>query len=382
GSWPTDRGFDRFFGTLSGGGGFWKKNIRGVFLDTDPIELADDFYYTHAITDHAVRFIKEHDSKKPLFLYLAHYAPHRPLEAPKERIDAVRARYENGSEVIRKARFQKQVELGILPKGSVYPQRAHQTGEKPTPAWDELTAKQQKAWVEEMATYAAMVEIMDDGIGEVMATMKEKGLHDNTVYIFLSDNGATMEGGMISQIAAEVSNVPYRGYKKSNYLGGIASPLVVALPEPSEVGEIASQPVHITDLVPTCLELAGVEYPSSFREQEVSPPTGSSLLPVIEGGILPARDFFFEHASFSSIISGDWKLVRGDKGKPWELYHLADDPFEQVELSNKHADIAKRLKQSWHEWAEANHVLPINHTSWNQRIDHFTKKNPDQDGVD
>lgn len=382
GSWPTERGFDRFFGTLAGGGGYWKNSIESVFLDTEQQTLPDGFYYTHAITEHAVRFIEEHEANKPFFLYLAHYAPHRPLSAPGPRIKAVRDRYLAGSDTIRKTRFEKQIDLGIIAKDSNYPNLSHQTGEKATPSWSKLKPKQQEAWVKEMATYAAMVEIMDDGIGEVIAAMKAKGLHENTVYIFLSDNGATKEGGLMSQIAAGVSNVPFRGYKKSNYLGGIGSPLIVALPSGIGSGEISQTPTHITDLVPTCLDLAGAGYPESFNEKKTTPPHGTNLLPIINGATIPARNLYFEHSSYSSIISGEWKLVRGADKSPWELYNLNKDPYEQDEITTEHPDVVTRLTKSWQQWAKNNQVLPLHNDKWNDRIKHFSKQNSDQDGID
>lgn len=382
GSWPTQRGFDEYYGGLSGGGRYdiVKSLMRN---ETHITEFADDYYYTTAITEHALKFIEMHDTRKPFFLYLAHYAPHRPLQAPEERIATYREQYSVGYDVLRQARFNKLQELGIIPSDAKFPTLAADFGGN-YPAWDSLSAEQQAAWVEEMATYAAMVEIMDDGIGEVVESLKTRGMYDNTLILFMSDNGATKEGGEVSQWAAALSNTPYRQYKQFTHLGGIKSPLIVHFPQrfPAKKGSLQTELSHLMDILPTCLEVAGIDYPETFRDKPLSPIHGMSLLPVIEGAKLPQRDLFFEHQTSSAMISGKWKLVRLSSESPWELYDLSIDPFEQCDLSKSRPDKTRQMVSQWTQWAEENQVFPLEPLPWRKRIQHYERLYPDQDGID
>lgn len=164
-------------------------------------EFPKDYYYTTAITDSAVSFIRQHPVDEPMFMYLAHYAPHLPLQAPKERVEACREKYKAGYDVLRKQRFERIRRNGLIDIERELPVFEKEFGGK-RPAWNSLTPQQQERWITEMATYAAMIEIMDDGIGEVIKATKEKGIFDNTIFLFLSDNGATNEGDMITQLRA------------------------------------------------------------------------------------------------------------------------------------------------------------------------------------
>lgn len=382
GSWPGDRGFDQNYGGLSGGGSYYTPRglIRNETLIT---ELPKDYYYTTAITRNAVGFIQQHDSSKPLFLYLAHYAPHRPLEAPEDRVDACRNLYIEGYDVLRQARFDRLKQLGILKTETPLP--LHNADfENHRPAWETLPEQQKEKWITEMATYAAMVSIMDDGIGEVVDALKAKGLYENTLLLFLSDNGATAEGGNISKLAAALSNTPYREYKKSNYHGGVSSPFIVHFPArfQQQNGSLNRTLSHITDILPTCLDLAGIPYPASFKGEPITPPDGVSLLPALQGKSQPKRALFFQHESNCAITDETWKLVKHAENAPWELYDLTKDPFEQTDVAKLHPEIALRLEKQWNQWAKANNVLPLYHGAWDERISHFKTQNPDQDGID
>lgn len=382
GSWPIDRGFDEYYGGLSGGGGYYKVKSL-VRNDTKITEFPDDYYYTHAITENAVKFITGHDKEKPLFLYLAHYAPHRPLQAPEDRVAACRDRYTVGYDVLRQKRYERLHELGILKTDQPLPLNdVDFDGNRP--AWDSLPKEKQEAWITEMATYAAMIEIVDDGIGEVIDALKAKGMYDNTVILLLSDNGATAEGGEISQLGAALSNTPYRMYKQFVHFGGVSSPLIIHCPARFRLpnGTLNRSLSHIMDLLPTCLDFAGLSYPATFKGEAIDSPDGISLLPALKGETLPARDLFFEHQTASAVISKDWKLVRISVNDPWELYNLTSDPFEQNDVSKAHPEVVKHLETKWTQWAEQNNVFPLETRPWRERVKYYTEKYPDQDGID
>lgn len=385
GSWPTQRGFDEYYGGLSGGGSFWKPDSLARNLTRIPKStLPADYYYTDAITAHAVEFINAHDTQQPMFMYLAHYAPHRPLQAPEARIQACIERYQVGYEVLMAQRFERQKALGLFPKDATLPIHNQAYGGT-FPAWNTLGANRQKQWVREMATYAAMIEIMDEGIGEVLDALDKKGMMENTLVLFLSDNGATREGGLISQLAAQLSNTPFRSYKQWVYEGGVRSPLIIQWPKglaDNLHNRLLFGPAHITDLVPTCLDLIGITPLKTFNGHTVPAFDGRSLAPQLRGHSMSNETHFFEHQSSCAVIDKEWKLVRYAKSKPWELFHLANDPFETKPLGESYPEQFQKMKAQWEAWANKNQVLPLVEMGWNQRIKHFTHLHGDQDGVD
>ena len=375
GSWPTQRGFDEFYGGLTGGGSFYRPSSLARNLTRIPKDsLPEDYYYTHQITKHAVEFVEDSPLDQPLFLYVAHYAPHRPLQAPSDRVDRCRERYAAGYDELRLRRFAKQKQLGFydekLPLGEPGLRLPYKA-----PAWKELNTKQQKRWIEEMATYAAMVEIMDDGIGEVVAALQSRDQLDNTVFLFLSDNGGTKEGGLLAQLRGDLCNTPYRTYKQFTHLGGVASPLIVHWPAKlNDAGAIRTCNAHIIDLVPTCLDAAGVAYPERFDGQPVVPPDGISLVDTFADRPLPDRALYWEHQSSRAILRDQWRLVSLHSDDPWELYNLDEDPFEQRNLANSQPTLAAQLAEQWHQWAETIDVLPLENKPWNDRINYYRKQ--------
>lgn len=382
GSYPVQRGFDKYYGCLSGGGSYYtpKPVYSGLTRIT---QFPDDYYYTTAISDSAVSFIKKHPAAIPMFMYVAHYAPHLPLHAPKERIEACRERYKVGYDVLREERFNRQKELGLVDKNRELPLYQREFGGK-RPAWNELAPKQQEQWITDMATYAAMIEIMDDGIGRLIEAVKEKGMYENTVFLFMSDNGATNEGGYLGQLMADLSNTPYRSYKQWCFQGGTSAPLIVKCGNSVKVkdeGAINREPCHIIDLFPTCLDMASAKYPSSFNERKVKL-SGTSLLPALVSKKLRPRDLFFEHQTSCAIISDGWKLVRNNGKSPWELINLSEDPFEEKDLSEQYPEKVKTLEKKWNEWAAQQHVFPFEYRGWNERINYYKLQNPDQSGLD
>lgn len=381
GSYPTQRGFDRYYGCLSGGGSYYKP--KPVYNDLTPVtEFPDDYYYTTAISDSAVSFVRRHPTQEPMFLYVAYYAPHLPLEAPAERVERCKDRYRVGYDVLRKQRFERQKSLGIVPAEMELPVYDKEFGGQ-RPAWEELTEEQRRQWIENMATYAAMIEIMDDGIGQIVEAFREKGTLENTVFMFLSDNGATLEGGYLGQLMADLSNTPYRSYKQWCFQGGTSTPFILTFGNPDKntgKGSLCRQTAHIIDLLPTCMDLASASYPSDTFDHADLP--GISLLPAARGGEPQPRTLYFEHQSSCAVISGDWKLVRKNRNEPWELVNLALDPFEQQDLSARYPDQVKALEETWNRWAETHKVLPLEDKPWHKRIEYYKTLNSDQSGQD
>jgi arylsulfatase A-like enzyme len=383
GSWPTERGFDEYFGHLSGGGPYDRprtlaRNETHIRVE----DIPEGFYYTTAITEHAVKFIQEHDSKDPFFLYVAHYAPHRPLDAPEDRIAPYREVYSVGYDILRQERFDRMESMALIPPGHELPlHEIDYDGERPS--WDSLTTEQKAAWVEEMATYAAMVEIMDDGVGEVVEALKELGMYENTLIFYFSDNGATMEGGDISRLAASLSNTPYRTFKQFSHAGGVNSPFIVRFNgiEVSRRGSIVEQRSHVMDILPTVLEAAGIPYPETFQGKTLPAIDGLSLWPSVHGNpVGEGRDLFFEHQTSSAVLSGDWKLARLSSDHSWELFNLRSDPFEDRDLARALPEMVAELESKWNTWAENNHVLPLEPLPWRERVRYYHERFPNQSG--
>lgn len=378
GSYPVQRGFERYYGCLHGGGSYYKP--EPLYNDLDRIsEVPDDYYYTQAITDSAVCFVNRHDTSRPMFLYVAHYAPHLPLQASEKAVQKCLDRYKEGYDVLRRRRFERQKQLGLVPEDMELPVYDREFGGK-RPAWEDLTAEQQKQWIHDMATYAAMIEIMDEGIGKLVDAIKHKGMYENTVFLFLSDNGATDEGGYIGQLMSDLSNTPYRSYKKWVYQGGTSTPFILTYGDKKKnpmKGQICSQPAHIIDLLPTCMALGHVGYPAAFKHPDLP---GCSLLPAAEGKPAQPRTLYFEHQSSCAIIDGNWKLVRYDRDSQWELIDLDADPFETNDLSQRHPEKVEELESRWIEWANTHKVFPLEDKTWTKRLNFYKQKNPDQRG--
>lgn len=378
GSYPVQRGFDRYYGCLSGGGSYYKPTP--VYNDLERInDFPDDYYYTNAITDSAVSFVQRHDVSEPMFLYVAHYAPHLPLHAPAARVEQCLDRYKVGFDVLRHQRFEKQKQLGLVPDTMQLPMFSQEfSGKRPT--WEDLTSQQQEKWIRDMATYAAMIEIMDEGIGLLVDAFRQKGMLDNTVFLFLSDNGATREGGYLNQLRADLSNTPYRSYKQWCFQGGTSTPFIVTYGDPAknrDKGGICRQPAHIIDLLPTCMDLAHAHWPSAFGHADLP---GVSLLPAVAGKAVNPRTLYFEHQSSCAIIDGNWKLVRADQNQQWELINLAEDPFETRDLSSQYPDKMEELEAKWVDWANHHQVFPLENKPWGDRINFYKTKNADQSG--
>lgn len=375
GSYPTQRGFDTYYGCLSGGGSYYIP--KPVYSNLTPItKFPDDYYYTTAITDTAVHFIKQHTSNSPMFMYIAHYAPHKPLQAPAKRVMQCKERYKVGYDILRTKRFEQLKSLGFINKKEELPIFQREFNKK-RPLWQDLTPEQQEQWITEMATYAAMIEIMDEGIGKVIQATKDKGIFENTVFLFLSDNGSTNEGDIITQLRADLNNTPYRSYKQWCFNGGTSSPLIISYGKeqtPENKGKICRTPSHIIDILPTCLDIASAAYPKKFKDKPIKELEGRSIISMMKKKKLPARKLYFEHQTSSAIISDYWKLVRYDGKQPWVLINLSKDPFEQTDISDAYPEKVKELALEWEQWAERVNVYPFEYRPWTKRINYYKNK--------
>lgn len=366
--WPRKRGFTRFYGQPIGGGNYFtRKTDRQFVLDDTPYEPAEPepatYYKTDDYTDFALRFLDEQRAGgKPFYLHLCYTAPHWPLQAPEADIQRYLDTYRDGWDVIRERRHAKQKQLGLFAGDVVLSPRAPEVT-----AWTEVPDERRADWIRRMAIHAAMVDIMDRNIGRVVAHLRQTGQLDNTLIVFLSDNGASAEvldrgekGAVIgtresfagfSQPWANASNTPFRRWKSIVHEGGICTPFIAHWPKGISPGRVLPQAGHVIDLVPTVLDLAGVAYPATLAGRALAPLDGISLRPVFAGEVFPRPSLFWEHEGNRAVRRGDWKLV-ARHGKEWELYDLAKDRTELQDLAKEHATVATELAAMWEAWAK------------------------------
>ncbi|MES2657660.1 MAG: arylsulfatase [Verrucomicrobiota bacterium] len=378
--WPLQRSFEKYYGLLSGATNYFKPGgKRGITAGNEPdteLKSTTDrpYYTTDAFTDHAIRFIGE--TEKPFFLYLAYNAPHWPIQAHEDDIAKYRGKYKLGWDTLRKQRYEKQIKLGLIdPKWPLSPR------DPEVPAWDSLSLDKQDEMDLRMAIYAAMVDRLDQNIGKLISYLKEKNRFDNTLILFLSDNGACAEMGVLGNLDvkdiakrnsewniaygtawANASATPFRLYKHFAHEGGTATPFIAHWPGGIKKQEgWSSSPGQIIDIMPTLVEVAGAKYP----EDKPALP-GISLKPAFDGGKLTrSKPLFMEHEANAFIRDGDWKLVGrkvappgGVKPKRWELYNLANDRTELRDLSAEMPDKVAEMSAGWSGWAKAAHVYP------------------------
>ena len=380
------RHVDRFFGTTGHKGpGNYFKDVRNTdfFRDGEPYSIPEGGYKTDLITDFAVDFIHDSDRGEPFFLYLSHYAPHWPLHAKPGDIAEYRSAYrELGWDRARERRMERLVSLGVMPPGTRPAPR-----DKRAVPWED--SKYQDWEAERMAVYAAQVDSLDQSVGRVMAALEAAGAEQDTLVLFLSDNGAaetavgdldkpgetwrsdgvaTRSGNRPDVMPGPadtfqtagpawsgLSNTPFREHKRTAYEGGIASPLIARWPEGiKKRGQWTRELTPITDLPATLLDLAGVEYPDRFDDRTLLPIAGKSLLPLFRDG---ARDghgaLFWSISGHRAVREGDWKLVSPKdppKESPWELYDLSRDPTELNDLAAAEPDRVRRMEALFLKW--------------------------------
>ncbi|QDU78636.1 Arylsulfatase [Polystyrenella longa] len=378
---PSDRGFDHYYGLLDGACNFFdpyypdppfKGGRRRVFAEDDEIitEFPEGYYTTNAFTDDAVEFVKESAQQPdPFFLHVCYTAPHYPLHAPEEDVIPYLGKYKQGWEQLRAERYQRQLDMGLLAEPWELP-----AANREVIPWEEAIDHD---WQDRrMAVYAAMIEIMDRGIGRILTTIKEQKIEENTIVMFLSDNGGcaeipggedpTAKPGVIETYTtcgpgwAYASNTPFRRYKQWVHEGGISTPFIVHWPGHIEGGTYNRNVGHIIDLLPTCVELAGTTYPETFRDEKIDPVEGVSLLKAMQSdqpqSELNDRTLYWEWSGSRAIRTGDWKLS-WDRGiKEWELYHITKDRTELHDLAAEHPDRVEQMSQDWLAWAKRTHV--------------------------
>ncbi|MCP1382805.1 arylsulfatase [Runella salmonicolor] len=374
--WPLQRGFDKYFGLISGATSYYEVLPGRLMLeDNEPYNPPKDFYMTDAISDKAVEYISSNEkTKQPFFMYVAYTAPHWPLHAPDEEIQKFRGKYKRGWDELRKERFLNQQKMGLFGKKYALPER-----DVDIAAWENTT--NQDEWDLKMATYAAMVSRMDAGIGKIVEKLRANGQLNNTMIVFLSDNGACAEvldarakkdlGEAAYAISlttpagqkgsyttyskewAALGNTPFRMYKQFTHEGGIATPMIVHYPNVIKKPFQTSQVGHIIDLLPTILEVAQVKQPLTMNQQSLKPIEGKSLMPILQGKTRKGHDYIaWEHFDNRAIRQGKWKLV-GMKGKSqWELYDIENDRTETQDLAQAHPEIVAQLTEKYRQWAE------------------------------
>ena len=408
-NWPLQRGFDRYYGTITGAGSYFDpgtltRDNTPVSAFADPEYKPDQYYYTDAITDQAVRFIAEHQRSQagqPFFMYVAYTAAHWPLHAREQDVAKYQGKYDAGYEPIRQARFEKEKKLGLIdPHWKLSPQ------------WGDWEAVTNKAWEARcMEVYAAQIDRMDQGVGRIVAALEKEGQLDKTLILFLQDNGGCAEpigrtGKMtrtnaptlplIAQDAlrfdvrpkqtragypmlhgpnimpgpadtfiaygkawANVSDTPFREYKHWVHEGGISTPLIAHWPEGiNGRGELRHEPGHLIDIMATCLDLAGAKYPAEKNGLKTTPLEGKSLLPAFAGKPIKREALYWEHEGNRAVHAGDWKLVAKSPGGKWELYDMKSDRTEMNDLAAKQPGRVKKMAAQWEAWAKRAHVLP------------------------
>ena len=393
GAWPTRRGFDRFYGTLESAGSFY--HPRTLVRDEEDIAheaAAPGFYYTDAISDAALEFVTEHHRAAPddpLFLHLAYTAPHWPLHAPEAEITKHKGRFDAGWDTLRAERLERLVGEDILDESWRLSPRDERVA-----AWDAVEGKEWEA--RRMEVYAAQLSRMDDGIGRLLDRLTALGRLDNTIVIFLSDNGGcaeeldrqfveafvplgdtTKEGepvvaGNVPVVVpgpestywsygrawANLSNTPFREYKHWVHEGGISTPLLWHWPDGTVgPGRLERTPFQLVDVLPNLLEAAGADYPSHRCGAPVPPMEGRSMLPTVRGEVVQERPLFWEHEGNQGVRHGRWKLVR-KHGQEWELYDMVTDRTELTDLSDREGSRVGEMSAAYDTWAKRCGVIP------------------------
>jgi len=373
--WPMKRGFDRYFGLISGASSYYEvltkqERVRMMVKEDSPwTPPAEGFYMTDAFTDYAIERVDEHKAMQdedPFFLHLCYNAPHWPLHAPEEDIAKYKGKYSAGWDAVRTARYEKQKELGIIDDRY---QLAART--KRFPTWEEVEDK--ATWERKMEVYAAMIDRVDQNVGRLLEKLESNGQLENTLILFLSDNGASPEnisgrelnnpevpiGAKGSYVAyrepwAMVSNTPFQWYKGNEAQGGIATPFIAHWPKGiAAKGAITQQAAHIIDIMPTFVKLADADYPTEVAGQKIKPMRGQSLLPFFSNlESQEPRELFFEFNKNKAVIKGDWKLTNHPLSKEWKLYNLKEDPTEQNNRMKEDTQKFLELRKLYGEWSD------------------------------
>ena len=412
-SWPCQRGFDRYYGVLDAFTNL--HHPHRLVEDNHTVELdqyPDGYYVTDDLTDRAIGMIRQakaSNPSQPFLCYFAHIAVHAPLQCKASDLANHKGRYDAGWDALRQARHERQQELGLLPPGTPLPPRNSEEGDE-VPPWDDLDPADQALYARYMEVYAAMVDSVDQSVGRLYAALDDLGVADDTIFLFLSDNGASREGeaggttsyfrSLVSKNVKDIedfgfdrsridlaggpqalvhyprgwamaSNTPFRLYKINTHAGGHSVPFILHWPNgPDQTGR-RDQWSHVTDLLPTLCELAGVSRPVARLGIDLQPLNGTSLTSVLADADAPhdRGPQYLEMAGHRGLYDGDWEVVTrhqpltefGDH--EWELYNLADDRTETTNLAADHPEKVAELSAEWEHQARENQVYPLDEGS-------------------
>lgn len=405
---PIKRGFDEFYGyTFAHSHDQYDKDFYTRLPENRMPEISvasDDYYATDVFNDYAIEFIKQgQKSEKPWFVFLGHSSPHFPVQAPPERADKYDAIYQRGWDALRQDRYKRMTDIGLVngdhwtftPRSLVPVDRddiANHFSGVPNPAWNDVAADRQQDLARRMAVFAAMVEGVDTGVGQIVEHLQSTGDLSNTLILFLSDNGACYEWGPFGfdgksrrgetilrsgddlrniggkdthqsygSAWANLGNTPFRLYKHFTHEGGISTPFIAHWP--SRVRSAADwvrEPCHVMDILPTILDATDAQYPSQLNGRDVIPVEGRSLLPLMQGETINERTIGFDHQGARALRQGDWKLVwskRMPREIQWELYNLANDRCETNDLAAELPDKVAEMAADWDKWARRVEVI-------------------------
>lgn len=406
-NWPLQRGYEKFYGTITGAGSFYDpttlcRNNTYITPDNDPQYKPDTFYYTDAISDNAATYISEHydeSPEKPFFMYVAFTAAHWPMHALEKDVAKYKGKFDKGYRYYRRQRFKRMKQMGLIREDW---DMSEQAGD-----WEKVENEEWEARC--MEVYAAMVDSMDRGIGRIVAELKKQGVFDNTLIFFLQDNGGCAEGmgrgkprkpysaykpmapdelqphiwppmqtrdGKPVRVGPEVmpgpadtyiaygrnwanvSNTPFRLYKHWVHEGGISTPLICHWPGHIKTpGTLCHEPGQLIDIMATCVDVAGAEYPSTYKGHDIQPMEGVSLAPAFGARGLGDRAIYWEHEGNRAVRRGKWKLVSRHPGG-WELYDMEADRTELNDLASTHREKVDELKSLYEAWAKRCGVRP------------------------
>jgi len=381
-TYPCNRGFDEHYGVIWGVVNYFDP-FTLVHNEKQIMEVPKDFYITDFINDKAVDLIGDYSkTDAPFFMYVAHTAPHWPLHAKPADIAKYKDRYHGGWDKLREDRYKRLLKSGLFDK--------HNTPLPPNSSnrsWDKLKKADKAYEAEIMSVHAAMVDCMDQGLGRIIKKLKETGQFDNTLILFCADNGASPERGYppgfdrnghkrdgtpvnykartnlgsedtypyLGRPWSNAVNSPFRYWKAESYEGGCHTPMIAHWPKglKTEAGSITHQVGHVMDVMPTCLELAGAEYPGQYKGKKIVPMDGKSLLPILQGKKRTGHEsIFFEHVGGRAVRTGDWK-ISALRGKEFQLFNLAKDRTESTDLSEEHPERLEAMTQAWKQWAKS-----------------------------
>jgi arylsulfatase A-like enzyme len=401
---PWKRGFDRVLNLRAGGIFFPNQNFQGgndeltrrgrepLYLDGKPLAhdsalLGQNWYATFLWAEFGLKFVDEaRKANRPFFLYLPHNAPHFPLMAPQELIAKYRGKYKAGWDRLRDERYRRQIKMGLIDaRWPLSPREAE------SPAWDSLSGEEKERFDHLMAVYAAMIEAIDTSVGALVRGLQARGAFDNTLILFMSDNGGNAESGpqgrfngdppggansnlFLGMNWAALNNTPFRRFKHFTHEGGISTPLIAHWPEGiprNRHNKLEHQPGHLVDVMATVVDVTGAKYPREFKGQAIQPVEGVSLRPAFAGRPLKrTQPIFWEHEGNRAIRSGKWKLV-SKYLDGWELYDITADRVERNDLAAKYPDVVRKLALEWEVWAKRANVgqwTGPRQTNWGEEI--------------